>query len=303
MANLLLLIACFALGAAARRWSTLPPESPRVLNTWILNVSLPAMVLEVVHGAPLAWPVLLAASSLWLVFLLPMGLAWWAVQRRLLPAPLAGGLALAVGLGNTSFVGFPILEVLGGKTALGTAAITDQLGTFLLVALVATPFALKLGGGHASWRAMARRLVTFPPFLALLVAVGTRAWPLPPLVLEVTGRLGPMMTPLALASVGWQFDVSTLKGQGRWLAVGLLARLVVAPGLALLFLGLVRGGVGPVEQVAVAECAMPTAVMASVLATEHHLEPRLVSALVALGVPLAFVSVPAWWWVCGWWVR
>ena len=112
-------------------------------------------------------------------------------------------------------------------------------------------------------------------------------------------RLGDMLSPLALASVGFQLDLRALKGQARPLAVGLAYKLVVAPAVAFALVLLLRPGFGLWEKVAVAEAAMAPMVVGSVLATEHGFEPKLAAAFVALGVPLGFLTVPAWWWLCG----
>ena len=63
MSSVGLLVGCFVLGAIARRTLTsLPADSHRVLNTWVLYVSMPALVFRVIHAVPLklelVWAVL-----------------------------------------------------------------------------------------------------------------------------------------------------------------------------------------------------------------------------------------------------
>lgn len=300
MANLLLLMVCFLLGVFARRLRTLPEDSHRVLNAWVMWVSLPALVFRSIHGVRLQPELLLAASCLWLTFLLAAAVAWRQVRQGRSTPQLAGALALCAGLGNTAFIGLPLLEALGGREAVGPAALVDQLGSFVALFLFGVPFATVMGGARLSPLKLARRLVSAPPLLALLMALALKPWALPAPVETVVGRLADMLSPLALAGVGWQLDLSTLSGHGRRILLGLSWKLVAAPALVLALLLLTRGQLGLVERVAVAQAAMAPMVTAGVVAAENKLSAGLAAALIAVGVPLSFLTVPLWWLLTGW---
>lgn len=294
-----LLIGCFALGALARRMPSIPREAPKVLNAWVLNVSLPALVLKTVHGVALAPSVLVGAVTLWMLFLLVAGAAVLAVKRGWASREVAGALALSAGLGNTAFVGVPLVEALGGPGAVGPAALLDQLGSFLIFSAAAVPFAMIMGGASPSAGVVLRRLATFPPFVALLLAFVLRPFAFPEGVESVLTRLGSMVTPLALASVGWQLELSGMKGQLGAMATGLVWKLLLAPAVMLGVVWLVGAPTGLEAKVAVAQAAMAPMVTAAVLATEHRLAASLSAALAALGAAMSFVTVPAWWAVLG----
>jgi predicted permease len=299
MANLILLLLCFALGAGARRWGGLPPDSHRALNLWVVHVSLPALVLRSVRGATLRPAMLLGAAALWVVFLLAVALSKMTQRRGLLSAREAGGMALAVGLGNTAFVGLPLIEALGGAEAVAVAAVIDQLGSFVALSFLAVPFAVAQAGERLSLGAHLGRLARFPPMVALVAALLLRGVALPAAAEAVIGRLADMLSPLALASVGWLLDPGALRGRLGRVAVGLAARLLVAPAVVLGLLWAARGEVGLVERVAVAQAAMGPMVTAVVVAAEHDLDPGLGAAMLALGVPLSLVTVPLWWFALG----
>jgi predicted permease len=299
LSNLILLVLCFALGALARRWGGLPPESHRVVNAWVVNVSLPALVLRSIRDAPLEAASLLGVGGLWVVFLAAAGVSLLARRGGLLDARQAGGMALAVGLGNTAFVGLPLIEALGGGEALALAVVVDQLGSFGALTFLAMPFAAGLAGRSFSPGAHLSRMLRFPPMVALLLALLLRGVAFPPVVEGVLERLASMLSPLALASVGWLFQPSALRGRWGRVLVGLLGRLAVAPALVLALLWLARGTIGLPERVAVAQAAMGPMVTAVVLASEHDLEADLGVALLALGVPLSGLTVPIWWRLLG----
>lgn len=297
MANLVLLVVCFALGVLARRSGALPEDSHRAVNAWAMNVSLPALVFRSIHGAPIDASLLLAAGALWLVFLVPAAVVWALVRRG--ASRELGAVALCGGLSNTAFVGLPLIEALGGRDALGPAAVVDQLGTFVALFLLAIPWATALRGRSVSFAATVGRVLRAPATVALVLALATRGLAVPDVASAVLGRLADMLSPLALASVGWQLDLGAIRGNAARIAVGLAYKLVLAPAMVAGLLWLARGAIGPHERIAVAQAAMAPMVTAGVVAAEHDLSPRLASALIAVGVPLSFVTVPLWWHLLG----
>jgi predicted permease len=114
-------------------------------------------------------------------------------------------------------------------------------------------------------------------------------------VTVVINRLADLLSPLALASIGWQLDLSALAGNGKRVAAGLTWKLLVAPAMVLGLLLAWRGQLGLTERVVVAQAAMAPMVTAGVVAADNRLSGGLASALIAVGVPLSFVTVPLWW--------
>ena len=300
MSNLVLLLVCFFVGVFARRTKALPADSHRPVNAWVMYVSLPALVFRSIHGVKLDAPLLLSSASLWLVFLVPAALALLLIRRGAAREPL-GALALCAGLSNTAFVGLPLIEAIAGKEALGPAAVVDQLGSFLALFLFAMPFATHLsassrvpgeGGGEGPFWL---KLLKTPAMVALVLAVVLTKVAVPVPVFEVLNRLADMLSPLALASIGWQVDLSALSGNGKKIAVGLTWKLFLAPAMVLGLMLLFRGHLGLTEKVVVAQAAMAPMVTAGVVAADNKLSPGLAAAMIAVGVPLSLVTVPLWW--------
>lgn len=294
MSNLVLLLVCFCAGALARRTRTLPEDSHRAVNAWVMFVSLPALVFRSIHGVTLDAAMLLSSASFWLIFAVPAVVTLVLVRRGGSREQL-GALALCSGLGNTAFVGLPLIEAIAGKDALGPAAVVDQLGSFLALFLFAMPFAAWLGGTRTTGAQWVGKLFKSPALIALVLALALRAVTVPPSVGEVINRLADMLSPLALASIGWQLDLSALAGNGKRVAVGLTWKLLVAPAMVLGLMLLFRGQLGFTEKVIIAQAAMAPMVTAGVVASDHRLAPGLASALIAVGVPLSLISVPLWW--------
>jgi predicted permease len=297
MSNLILLLACFLLGMALRRAGKLPERAPAAFNSFIIHISLPALTLLYVHD--LRWETAygLAAAMAWLHFALAAGF-FWALGRMLkLPRATIGALMLTGGLGNTSFFGLPMIETFYGKEGLATGIIADQLGSFLVLSTLGILTANLYSSGSATAGTIIRKIVLFPPFIALLVALALIPIPYPEWLITVLKRLGDTLAPLALVSVGFQLRLGHLSGNGRNLAAGLAFKLLLAPLVLYMMYVELMGASGTVIQVTLFEAAMPPMITAGIIASEHDLDPQLANLMVAVGLLLSFFTLTGWWWV------
>ena len=293
-----LLGVCLALGVLGRRSGRFPPQTAVVLNSFVIAVALPALVLRVVHTLEFRPGLLAAAASPWVVFLAAVGFFRLVGPRLGLKPASVGALVLTGGLSNTAFVGLPMAEALLGREGLAVAVVVDQLGAFLVLATLATLFAARAAAGNEALRpaGLLRKVVTFPPFLALVLALALRPLSFPGWVDTVLERLGSTLTPLALFSVGFQLQLGELRARAGALALGLGFKLVLAP--ALVVLGLWALPVAPIVHAAtVLQNAMAPMVSGAILASEHRLDPELAALMVGFGIPLSFLTVLAWMWL------
>jgi malate permease and related proteins len=200
-------------------------------------------------------------------------------------------LFLATALGNTSFLGFPLCGALLGESSIPLAAVYDQLGSFLLLSIVAPVALAKVSGGErASKLELLRRVLLFPPFLALLLAV----LPLPrPAALEpVLAAAAAPLVPLAMFAVGLKLRFSPPR-PARVFALGLGLKLLVFPSVAWV-VARALGASGLLLQVAVLETAMPTMITAGALLMAYDVASDLAAAFVSWGLILSLLSVPGW---------
>jgi hypothetical protein len=109
MQNLLLLFGCLAAGLLLRRAGRVPDNAHAALNAVIVHLALPALTLRTLHGftfeAAHLWPVLMP----WGLFALGAAVFWLAGRWLGLSRASVGALTLVGGLGNTSFVGLPMI--------------------------------------------------------------------------------------------------------------------------------------------------------------------------------------------------
>ncbi len=292
MGALLLLFVCLLLGVLVARYARPPEGMARALNWWVLYVALPAIVLELIPRLHVQKALWFPVAASWLVFFGAWGLFAAIGRWRGWSRARTGTLVLVCGLGNTSFMGYPLVQALHGEEGLKLAVVADQVGTFPLLASVAIVVASLHAGQKPRLHHVARRIFTFPAFLALLVGVLVGAlggWP--DMVDAVLSPIGATLTPLALFSVGLQFHLGGVRGQAGVIAGGLGWKLLLGPLLCWV-MGMALGVHGLVLTVGVLEAAMAPMISAAILVDQYGLDTDLANSVLGLGILLSLLTVP-----------
>ncbi|RUM91750.1 MAG: AEC family transporter [Thermodesulfatator sp.] len=294
MENFIITIFYLFLGIFFRRLGKFPESFANSLNLFVIYISLPALVLLKIPEMALGSELFFVALLPWIMVLVSAG-AVLAISKMLnWPKPLTGCLLLMIPLGNTSFLGIPMVKAFFGDAAISYAVIYDQLGSFLALATYGT-FILaiygKTGKTAPGVREIITKIATFPPFIALVTAFLVRDLDYPHVARQILESLGGTLVPLVMIAVGYQLRLKVEPGGLVPLSVGLGLKLVFAPLSALLLVRLL-GLDGQPAQVAVFEAGMPPMVSAGALAILTDLAPRLTAALVGLGIFLSFLTLP-----------
>jgi len=289
-----LMLAMLALGMLFARLRVFPEGAADTLNLVVLYVCLPAAILVYVPKLRfepdllglVAVPWLLAAAS-WLLLRL-------LAPRMRLRRDELGVLLLCTMLGNTSYIGYPMIEALLGAQALPYAVVYDQFGTFVMLSTLGLVVLARYGGDEPpTARAIALRIARFPPVWALVFGLTLMPEHPPAWIAAALDQLAGVMLMLVMLAVGLTVQLRLPRDEIAPLALGLALKLAVLPALALA-LALAFGLEGDMRHVAVLESAMPTMVTAAALAISHRMAPRLAAALVGYGIVLAMATLPAW---------
>jgi predicted permease len=297
MSNIVLLFACLVLGMVIG-WSKRFPEQAHLsLNAFILHVSLPAMILLQIHDVHLRSELIFSVAMPWLLFAIGCGFFWVLGRAMRFSAATTGGLMLVGGLANTSFVGLPMIEAFYGRADLGTGILIDQLGSYLVLSTLGIVIAALYSQGAPSTGAVIRRIVGFPPLLALVVALLLMGVDYPDWFTSLLRSLGGTLTPLALVSVGLQLKLREVRGNIPPLAAGLGFKLLIGPALVALVYVWCLSGHGQTIRVTLFESAMGPMIGAAIVAIQAGLNPALITLMVSIGITASFVTLPAWWYL------
>lgn len=295
MNNYVLLGACLLLGLFLRRSGRLPDNAAASLNGFVVHISLPALTLTYVHGLKLDTSLILPALMAWVMFGVGCGFFWLAARALGFSRATTGGLMLTGGLANTSFIGLPMIDTFYGPQFLGLGILIDQLGSYFVLSTLGILVASLYSGHSTNAKTVIRKIVLFVPFQAFVLALLLMPFEYPIWLNELLMRLGATLVPIALVSVGYQLQLSQVRGKAYALTVELVFKLAVAPALILLLFAGVLGAEGPVLSVTVFEAAMGPMIGASIVAIDHELDPPLLTLMVGVGIPLSFLTLPVWW--------
>ncbi len=293
MSNLLVILICLTVGLLLQKHRRLPDSFALSLNTYVIYVALPALVLYEIPHLTLDSRALLPVVFAWLMMFCSGLFIWVVASRAGWSRSVTGALMLTVPLGNTGFVGIPLVEALLGTDAVPYAILYDQFGTFLALNTLGSFIAAYYSDGETSWKNLARTIVSFPPFIALVLAFISLPLHFPDWFSGVLQRISSTLVPVVMVAVGLQWRLRLERDMIAPLALGLVATLFLTPLLAWVILHLL-GINNLAAQVVVLEAAMPAMISAGVLAINYQLAPRLASSLVGYSLLLSLATVWAW---------
>lgn len=263
-----------------------PVDFSKSLNVFIIYVSLPATVLIQVPKIVFNMSALSTIIIPWL--LLPIIFYIVILMTKNYPTDVRAALLLVLPLGNTSFIGIPIIKTLIGPDAIGYALMYDQFGTFLMLALYGSAVISYYEIGKVHKRLILKKLLFFPPFFFLVFALFFGKIPLS--ISPYLETLASTLVPIALVSVGYSLHLRS-EIDYSLLSKALVLKLIVMPFIA--FGILFKLGIDPIAmQVSVLESGMPSMITAGALAIASGFAPALSAAMVGYGIIICLVTLP-----------
>ncbi len=291
MENFILIFICLAAGIFLQRLAIFADNGPLTLNLYVIWIALPALILRQV-------PTLSFSTDLFILLLMPwlmtgLGAVLVLAASRLFAwsREVTAVLLLTVPLGNTSFLGIPMIEAFWGTDMVSYGIIYDQFGSFLALSTYGSfILALYSEQQRQSAGAIVKKILTFPPFLALLFALLFAKQLQQQAIAGSLSLIASSLVPVVMFAIGLQLKIKLAPGQTLPFCFGLTTKLLIAP-FAALFICQLSGIDTSASRIAVFEAGMPPMVTAGAMAMSAGLAPRLTAALVGWGILLSFGSL------------
>jgi hypothetical protein len=289
MAKLAAIVLLFLAGMLLRRLGWLDARHASWMLRTVATVGLPALIIGAIGRVPMD-PALLALPASAAAVMVTVGVLA-AVSARLLglDRPSTGAMIVSATAMNLAVV-FPFVFVAWGPEALTRTVIYDAgnaITQWTLVYLLAVRF-----GGHAAdARTVLGRLVSAPPFIAIVVALAVNRLA-PPAAADFLDGLrvvGQVVTLLVLPAMGLLFD------SRRIAAPEVLATVALRCGAGAVVGGLIALAfdfAAPIAAVAVVGSAAPVAFSAIVMAEREALDVGLAVAAASLSALVTMVALP-----------
>jgi hypothetical protein len=299
------------------------------LGKFLFFVGAPFSVVAFMRSTTISGYMAIAPISAWTALLVGAGLAWvWidlglsderlkSISRGLsinrnqdyVPnesivqsnwsRPTQGSFLLAMMVGNTGFLGFPVILTLIGPEYFAWGLFYD-LSISLGVQIFGVALAAYYGNAERmqGWIAPVMTVVKNPSLWAFLIGALLRYLSLPPQVDQFLKTGAWVVINLFLILIGLQLSqLSSLKNLKQGLTClsikMLLTPLVVGTGL--MFFGVT----GPPRLLLVLLMGMPPAFVTTLYAERYGLDRDLAITTVALGCVLILFTIPLWIWLFG----
>lgn len=266
------------------------------LTIAVTEVTMPALIVATLVQRPVEAAMVGAVAVGWL------GLAA-ALATATLVAPIVapddrkvrGTFLICATFFNTGFLGIPLAQALWGpgSAGLSTAVMVDSFTTTLLLNTVGVAIALRHADGGRFDRSTLLRLVRAPMFLAVPIGLVLSALPIPATVTSFVADIGAPTAALVFLATGMRLRFDAVLRHGRALIATTVIRFGVAPAVGLAA-AWVLGLHGEIGQEAIVEVAMPTALMAPVIATRYGCDADVGPAIVAVTTALAPLAIVLW---------
>jgi hypothetical protein len=289
--------ALIGLGWGAGKLRFFPPEATAWLTKFVFYFALSAMLfrfsatlsLAELFDAPFVLAYLSGSTLVW-------GIGMAVARARRLPLAEAAMEAHTCMIGNTGFLGVPMLVVLLGPAAVGPVLMVLSIDLIVYSSLVTL---LLTGARHgrvsgAMFAALGMGLLKNPMIMSMVAGLAWSGFgvPMPAPVMEFVTILGAAATPGALFAIGASLAPRSAERirPALWLSFAKLVLHPVAVGAAALLLFRVDPYAAGVM---IAAAALPVAGNVYILASHYGVAPQRVSASILISTVFSILTVPA----------
>lgn len=284
------------IGIILKRTKIVPENFHTSLNAFVINISLSAFSLYYISKIELNNSVIYPVLVAWIGIF--VAIAFFSILGKFFgwKYSVIGALIMCAGFGNTSFLGIPVIQAMYGEEGLKTVMLVDQPG-FVALSTVGILVANFYSGSKDSIGKHLTKILKFPPFIAFVIALllNIFSMEIPKIFDEVLMKLGATTVPLALVSVGSQMKWEKIeKEEGFHLFIGLFFKLIIYPLIILILYKFILNQSGKMIEISILEAAMAPMITAAIIAAAHDLEPKLCNLMIAVGIPLSFITIAIW---------
>ncbi len=251
----------------------------------VFYVFSPVLIFDLMIKSPLNLKDAATIITFSLSIILTMGALTYLIGRFLkFERTALTAILITTMFANTGNYGLPLVSFAFGDKALPFAGIYFVTTTVLFYTLGVLIASL----GHMNFKKAALGLFKVPTLYAVLLAilVNSLGISLPTPLSRAVELAASGTIPLMLVLLGLQLTNVEFSNNLRPLQLSVALRLLVAPIGALLFAALF-GLQGGAWQGGITQASMPSMVSATVLATEYHLDAKLVTAVVFISTLLS----------------
>lgn len=278
----------------------LPGRFPNMLGKFLFWVGVPVSVVGFLQGANLSGPIWVAPLIAWGAILLGLGLAWlwqrYCSEPVLNPRPTRGSFFLSAMVGNTGYLGYPVVLALVGADSFAWALFYDLLGTMPGAYGLGVAIASRHGTSSSAPKSLLATLLYNPTLWSFGAGLVLRSAALPPALTQGLQAAAWGCVSLSLLLIGMRLSQLHFGQNVRWAIASLSIRMLIVPlliGVAITSLGMS----GAPRLVMVLQSAMAPAFATLVISEAYDLDRNLSVTTLALGTIVLLFLLPLWIWL------
>jgi len=279
----------------------LPAKVPMRLGQWLFWIGVPTSIVAFLRKTDLSGQVWVAPTVAYTAILCGAVLAWlviYLIELRInitIPSSTQGSLILAAMVGNTGYLGYPVVLSLVGTQYFAWALFYDLLGTTLGAYGFGVALAAKFGSGSQNSdrnspqetlrkerNQVLKAILINPALWSFGVGLLLRQVPLPDIAVFCLDFVAWSAIASSLILIGMRLSQLSSWGSLKLASISLIIKMVFVPfvlGICLHRFGLT----GKIAQVIVLQMAMPPAFATLVLAETFNLDRELAVTAVSVG--------------------
>lgn len=298
MMEIMIIIVLLILTGYLSKYFGILKESDRLtLNNIVVHIAMPSTIFLTImkNVSPADLPQFLKLPVLIFLTFVICGFIGYLIGRLLkLNKESLGGLILVCALGNTGFLGYPVIYGFYGTEGL-TRAIFCDIGSVFASLLFGTYVGLKFGNENSN-NSIIYELLKFPPLITgilsiVLVFFGFNVDSFPGFTIKTLGYLSNATIPLIMLSLGLSLSPKSARFGAIYGVIASMVRMGIAPLLvfALSTIFLIDG---LEKNVLILESAMPSAMMSLVFAVMYELDVKLVASACFITTVVSLFILP-----------
>ena len=290
MENFALILAAILIGYIIQKLKIFPEDSPNMLNQFVIYISLPSMVLLEIPKLSLSFESISPVVIAWIVTTVAIIFVFLVSKFYGFSREVTGSLMLVSVLGNTTYMGIPLVGAYLGESSLPYVLLYDQLGSFVFLSIYGTFIASYYSKTtELNLQILVKKVLTFPPTISLILALFLSGVEYPPFISSVLSSFASTIIPIALVAVGLQLRLKLTSDELKPLSVALTTKLILSPLIAYLVC-LIFSWDSIASKTSILEAGMSPMITAAAIASMSGLAPKLSSAIVGYGILLSFLT-------------
>ncbi len=291
LSTIIVILVMIFLGYFLKRIDLLNTKDIDVLNKLVINVAMPCLIFSSLYGADLSSITSLAIMPLitltvgaisGLIVFIVLSIRGYSKKQK-------WGAIVPVALGNTAFLGFPMILGVFGQSALIRAIFSD-MGTLIMFLSLSIILMINFGG---TVKEVAKSILGFPVLWASILGIGFNLLNIQIgyIPSNVIDYLAAAAIPVIMISLGVSLQFKGLKDNIKVASLDAVVKLLIAPLIALISVSLL-GVSGINNTVAIIQAAMPSGMLTLVLAVNYNLDFNLSADCAIVTTIFSLITLP-----------